>query len=185
MDAIQDDETTVSIFKDRTLSSYRIISRRMCLSTLILDTTLGNIYTFLFGSNGRRGLRTFQFTSTALSGMIIGHYSSNKEVSITTISSSLTVLDQLIEINQSGQVIEGFTAIVEKNLVIIALRSALVLRYIKKSNSISVKYFGHSTEKKSLDQDFFPEKTSLLRAFYQYNLFPERSIIDLYIGYFL
>ena len=45
--------------------------------------------------------------------MILGHSSSDEEVSTVAISSSLAVLDQLIEINQSAQVIEGFTAIVE------------------------------------------------------------------------
>jgi hypothetical protein len=45
--------------------------------------------------------------------MILGHSSSDEEVSTVAISSSLAVLDRLIEINQSAQVIEGFTAIVE------------------------------------------------------------------------
>ncbi|KAI9784988.1 MAG: hypothetical protein M1839_001184 [Geoglossum umbratile] len=113
MDAGQGGEATVSIFKDRTLPFYRIISHPEVLSSLILETPTYTIYTFLFGPNGRRGLNAFRFTATALSEMILGHPSSDEEVSITAISSSLAVLSRLIEINQSAQVIEGFPAIVE------------------------------------------------------------------------
>ncbi|MCJ1413701.1 hypothetical protein MMC32_000025 [Xylographa parallela] len=113
MDASERDETTISIFKDRTLPFYRIISHPDVLSSLILESPVDTIYTFLFGPSGRRGLRVFRSTATALSGMVLGHSSSDEEVSSIAISSSLAVLDRLIEINQSAQVIEGFTAIVE------------------------------------------------------------------------
>jgi len=42
-------ETTVSIFRDRTLPLYRIISHPDVLSSLILETPVDTIYTFLFG----------------------------------------------------------------------------------------------------------------------------------------
>ena len=113
MDASRKDETTISIFRDRTLPFYRIISHPDVLSSLILETPVDTIYTFLFGPSGRRGLGVFRSTATALSGMILGHSSSDEEVSAIALSSSLAVLDRLVEINQSAQVIEGFTAIVE------------------------------------------------------------------------
>ena len=113
MDASQKDETTVSIFKDRTLPFYRIISHPDVLCSLILETSVDTIYTFLFGPSGRRGLSVFRFAATALSGIILGHSASDEELSTIAMSSSLAVLDRLIEINQSAQVIEGFTAIVE------------------------------------------------------------------------
>ena len=62
MDASQKDETTVSIFRDRTLPFYRIISHPDVLSSLILETPIDTIYTFLFGPSGRRGLRVFRST---------------------------------------------------------------------------------------------------------------------------
>ncbi|KAL9119512.1 MAG: hypothetical protein Q9187_003935 [Circinaria calcarea] len=113
MDVSQKDETIISIFRDRTLPFYRIISHPDVLSSLVLEIPVYTIYTFLFGPGGRRGLRVFRSTATALSGMILGHSSSDEEVSTIAISSSLAVLDRLIEINQSAQVIEGFTAIIE------------------------------------------------------------------------
>jgi hypothetical protein len=100
------------IFRDKTLPFFRIISYLDVLSLLILENLVDTIYTFLFGLSGWRGLSVFCFTATALSGMILGHLS-DKEVSTIAILSSLAVLDQLIEINQSAQVIKGFTAIVE------------------------------------------------------------------------
>jgi hypothetical protein len=114
MDASQKDETTVLIFKERTLPFYRIISHPDVLSSLILETPVDTIYTFLFGPGGRRGLGMFRSTATAISGMMLEHSPSDEEVSTIAISSSLAVLDRLIEINQSAQVIEGFTSIVEK-----------------------------------------------------------------------
>ncbi|KFY58166.1 hypothetical protein V496_06233 [Pseudogymnoascus sp. VKM F-4515 (FW-2607)] len=113
MDASQTDETSISIFKERTLPLYRIISHPEVLYSLILETPVDTIYTFLFGPSGRRGLGVFRFTATALSGMVLGNSPSDEEASIIAISSSLAVLDRLIEINQSAQVIEGFSAIVE------------------------------------------------------------------------
>jgi len=57
MDASQEDETILSIFRDRTLPFYRIISHPDVLSSLILETPVDTIYTFLFGPSGRRGVR--------------------------------------------------------------------------------------------------------------------------------
>ncbi|KFY14961.1 hypothetical protein V491_05834 [Pseudogymnoascus sp. VKM F-3775] len=113
MDASQMAETSISIFRDKAIPLYRIISHPDVLSSLILETPVDTIYTFLFGPSGRRGLGVFRFTATALSRMILGHSSSDEEASIIAISSSLAVLDRLIEINQSAQVIEGFSSIVE------------------------------------------------------------------------
>lgn len=113
MDASQKDEIVISIFRDRVLPFYRIISHPDVLSSLILETAVDTMYTFLFGPSGRRGLQVFRFTATALSGMVLEHSLSDEEVFIVAISSSLAVLDRLVETNQSAQVIEGFTAIVE------------------------------------------------------------------------
>jgi hypothetical protein len=113
MDVNQNAETTVSIFKDRTLPFYRIISYPDVLSSLILETPVDTIYTFLFGPSGRRCLSVFRFTAAALSEMFFGNASSDEESSIIAISSSLAVLNRLVEINQSAQVLEGLSAIVE------------------------------------------------------------------------
>jgi len=45
-------KTTISIFRDRTLPFYRIISHLDVLLSLILKTPINTIYTFLFGPSG-------------------------------------------------------------------------------------------------------------------------------------
>jgi hypothetical protein len=69
------------------------------LSLLILETPVNTIYTFLFSPSGRRRLRVFRSTVTALSRIILGHSLSDKDASTITVSSSLVVLDRLIKIN--------------------------------------------------------------------------------------
>lgn len=95
----QQEKTIVSIFRDTAIPFYRIISHPDVLSSLILETPIDTIYTFLFGPSGRRGLSVFRFTATALCEMILGHSPSDEGVSNTAVSSSLAVLDRLIEIN--------------------------------------------------------------------------------------
>lgn len=113
MDTNQTEGKIISVFKESVVPFYRIISHPDVLSSLILETHVDTIYTFLFGPGGRRGIRSFTFTATALSAMVPGHISSIEEVTSVAVSSSLAVLDRLIEINQSAQVIQDFTAIVE------------------------------------------------------------------------
>ena len=59
MDASKKDETTILIFRDRALPFYGIISHPDVLSSLILEAPVDAIYTFLFGSSGRRGLNVY------------------------------------------------------------------------------------------------------------------------------
>lgn len=113
MDESQQEELIISIFRDRTHPFYRIISHQDVLSSLILESPVDTIYTFLFGPSGRRGLSVFRFTAIALRGMTSRHSSSDEGVLINAISSSLAVLDRMIETNQTAQIIEGLTATVE------------------------------------------------------------------------
>ena len=109
----QIEETTVSIFRERTLPFYRIISHPDVLSSLILETPLDCIYNFLFGPSGRRALGVFRFTATAISGLVLNHPLHDEELSSVAITSSLAVLQRLVDVNQSAQVIEDFVPIVE------------------------------------------------------------------------
>lgn len=112
-DSLDTSQNTEAFFKDRVLPFYRIIAYPDVLSSLILETPVDTIYNFLFGPGGRRGLSVFRFTGTALSAMALRHSSNNEEISNIAVTSSVAVLDRLMDINQSAQVIEGFTPIVE------------------------------------------------------------------------
>lgn len=110
MDATQHGASSVLIFEDKTLPFFRIISHPDVRSSLILETPVDTIYTFLFGPSGRRGLSVFRFTVTALGELLS---KSDEDLSIVAVSASLAVLRQLIDLNQTAQITEGFTAIVE------------------------------------------------------------------------
>ncbi|TVY93442.1 hypothetical protein LAWI1_G000629 [Lachnellula willkommii] len=110
---VRNDEASVSIFKERILPFFRIISHPDVLYSLVLENPVDTIYTFLFGPNGRRGLSVFRFAASALCTVMLSRLSSDEAVAVIALSSVLAVLDRLIELNQSAQVIEGFTAIIE------------------------------------------------------------------------
>ncbi|KAH8587828.1 P-loop containing nucleoside triphosphate hydrolase protein, partial [Bisporella sp. PMI_857] len=113
MDISETEDATLSIFRERTLPFYRIISHPDVLSSLVLETPLDSIYSFLFGRNGQRALSMFRFTARAVSSLLASSRLDGGDLSTDAMTSSLAVLEQLIEINQRAQVIEGFSPIVE------------------------------------------------------------------------
>jgi len=106
-------EASISIFKERILPFFRIISHPDVLYSLVLENPIDTIYTFIFGPSGKRGLSVFEFVASALCTMMGSRFSSDEEVAVIALSSVLAVLDRVIELNQSAQVIEGFTGIIE------------------------------------------------------------------------
>ncbi|TVY42873.1 NFX1-type zinc finger-containing protein [Lachnellula subtilissima] len=106
-------EASISIFKERILPFFRIISHPDVLYSLVLENPIDTIYTFIFGPSGKRGLTVFEFAASALCTMMVSQLSSDEEVAAIALSSVLAVLDRVIELNQSAQVIEGFTGIIE------------------------------------------------------------------------
>jgi hypothetical protein len=85
----------------------------MCCPPYYWRLAVDTIYTFLFGPSGRRGLRAFRFTATALSELMSGSTLGDDETHIIALSSSLATLNRLIEINQTAQVVHGFTSVIE------------------------------------------------------------------------
>lgn len=104
----------ISTFTECTLPFFRIISHPGVLSSLLLENQVAIIYTFLFGPAGQRGLTLFRLTSNALGGLVQRqNIAGDHELSGTAVSSTLAVLDRMIEINQTAQVIDGFSAVVQ------------------------------------------------------------------------
>ncbi len=113
MNVSQKNEIIVTIFRNMILSFYKIISHSNVLFSLILKTFVDTIYIFFFNLNYRRDLSVFRFTTAALSEMMLSHSSSDEKLFIIVISSSLAILDRLIEINQNAQILEDFTVFVK------------------------------------------------------------------------
>ena len=104
--------TSLHIFKDRTLPFFRTISHPDILSSLILETPLDTICTFLFGPNGRRAINLFKSTTSALGALAREETAKDKDLTSIAVTASLAVLERIIELNQSAQVITEFTSIV-------------------------------------------------------------------------
>ena len=109
-------------FKDRTLPFFRIISHPDILSSLILETPLDTIYTFLFGPNGRRAINLFKFTTPALVALAWDETAKDEELTSIAVTASLAVLERIVELNQAAQVITEFTSIVSEFSTIIPER---------------------------------------------------------------
>ncbi|KAI4175839.1 MAG: hypothetical protein LQ343_001452 [Gyalolechia ehrenbergii] len=105
-------QTSLDDFRDTTLPFLRTISHPDVLSSLILETPLDTIYTFLFGPNGRRAVSLFKSTASAV-GTCASHTGVQDEESIAVaVTTCLSALERIVELNQGAQVIDEFTSIV-------------------------------------------------------------------------
>ncbi|KAL8963110.1 MAG: hypothetical protein Q9193_000584 [Seirophora villosa] len=105
-------KTRLCTFKDRTLPFFRTISHPDILSSLILETPLDTICTFLFGPNGRRAISLFKATALALGALACDETAKVEELTSIAVTASLAVLERIVELNQVAQVIAEFTSIV-------------------------------------------------------------------------
>lgn len=120
-------EARMVIFRDSILPFYQILSHPTILASLILETAVDTLYTFLFGPGGRRGVSIFQFTAKVLTEIMNSNNDSSDDAFRNiALSSSITVLDKLIEINQTAQIISKFSDTVE-TIVKCIPENALVL----------------------------------------------------------
>ncbi|KAL9027440.1 MAG: hypothetical protein Q9196_004037 [Gyalolechia fulgens] len=99
-------------FKDKTLPFLRTISHPDVLSSLILETPLDTICTFLFGPNGRRAISLFKSIASTLGSRALHTGVQDEEFIAIAVKTCLSVLERIVELNQGAQVIDEFTAIV-------------------------------------------------------------------------
>lgn len=105
-------QTRLRKFKNTTLPFFRTISHPDILSSLILETPLDTICTFLFGPNGHRSINLFKATTSALGALAWDDTAKDKELISIAVTASLAVLEKIVELNQGAQVIADFTSIV-------------------------------------------------------------------------
>ena len=103
---------SLRIFKDRTLPFFRTISHPDILSSLILEVPLDTIYTFLFSLNSRRAINLFKSTTSALGALAWEETAEDEDLASIAVIASLAVLERIVELNQSAQVITEYTSIV-------------------------------------------------------------------------
>lgn len=105
-------EKRMRIFKDRTLPFFQTITHPDILSSLILEAPLDTICTFLFGPNGRRAINLFKSTTSTLGAFASAETTEDEDLTSIAVTASLAVLERIVELNQSAQVIPEFMSIV-------------------------------------------------------------------------
>lgn len=96
------EEMTIRIFKERTLSFFQIIFHSNVLSSLILETLLDIICTFLFDSNNRRAINLFKVIAIALTTLALVEFLKDNKLSSIALTTSLIVLQRIVDLNQSA-----------------------------------------------------------------------------------
>ena len=125
------EEMMIRIFKERTLSFFQTIFHSNVLSSLILKTSLDIICTFLFGSNDRRAINLFKVTAVALTALALVESLKDDELSSIALTTSLIVLQRIVNLNQSAQIIANFTPIA--NTISICIPEQLSLYVVRQS----------------------------------------------------
>lgn len=105
-------ERMLHIFKDSTLPFLRIISHPDIMSSLILEAPLDIIYTFLFGPNGRRAINLFKSVASTLGAFVRAETIKDEDLASIAVTATLAVLEKILDLNQTAQVIPEFTSIV-------------------------------------------------------------------------
>lgn len=106
-------EYVIRVFKRITLPFYRIVSHPDVLSSLILESSVDTICSFLFGPNGRRAVTIFRFAAHALSALASDSSLENQEQFSIALTATVALLQRIVDLNQSAQVMDDFTPIVE------------------------------------------------------------------------
>ncbi|KAI9712970.1 MAG: hypothetical protein M1812_006717 [Candelaria pacifica] len=99
------------LFEGALLPFFETITHPKVVSSLILETSIDVIHNFLFGSGGLRGVALFSFASNNL----IDDSQGNDEgkVLATSLVACLGVLQKLIDLNGTAQIMKDFHPAVE------------------------------------------------------------------------
>ncbi|KAI4189062.1 MAG: hypothetical protein L6R41_001729 [Letrouitia leprolyta] len=103
---------SLDVFKDKTLPFLRTLTHPDIESSLILETPLETIFNFLFGPNGRRAVSIFKSTASAIGSPTLHVGNHDDEFVTIAVTTCLSALERIVELNQGAQVIDQFTAIV-------------------------------------------------------------------------
>lgn len=107
-------EKRLSTFDNKILPFFRTITYPDVLASLILETPLDTICTFLFGPNGRRAIHLFKFVTSALIALARDEKIKDEDHVSTALIASLAVLERIVDLNQSAQVVMELTPIVSE-----------------------------------------------------------------------
>ncbi|KAI9704956.1 MAG: hypothetical protein M1836_006736 [Candelina mexicana] len=104
-------ETDPQLFENALLPFFQTLTHPNVASSLILEAPLDTIHNFLFGTGGRRGVALFKFTTRNLSD-ISAEDDNGKSIAVALVA-CLGVLQKIIDLNGTAQVMEDFHPVVE------------------------------------------------------------------------
>ncbi len=124
-------EMMIHIFKKKTLSFFQIIFHLNVLSFLILKISLNIICTFLFDLNDHHAINLFKVTAIAFTAFALKESFKDDELSSIVLTMSLIMLQRIMNLNQSTQIIANFTLIM--NIISICISKQLSLYVVQRS----------------------------------------------------
>ncbi|MCJ1396116.1 hypothetical protein MMC18_009005 [Xylographa bjoerkii] len=100
-------EKATELFTRATLPILQVITHKEVLSSLVLEASRGTIFNVMYGIQGRRAVAFYEgliklLQQIAAIGLV------DKETLSLSLSASLTVLSQIIECNQTANLVEEF-----------------------------------------------------------------------------
>ncbi|KAL8671577.1 MAG: hypothetical protein Q9168_003921 [Polycauliona sp. 1 TL-2023] len=109
----QENRESLSLFHNALLPFFQIMSHREITSSLILEHAVEQIYTFLYGSGGHRGVKVFRFFASVISNMVAENDEEEYQRRGTVLRPCIAVLERLVELNQGASLHQDFLPIVE------------------------------------------------------------------------
>ena len=106
-------EKAVELFTRATLPMLRVVTHREVLSSLVLEASKGTIFNVMYGIEGRRAIVFYEGLIKLLQ-QISSMELLDEETYILSLSAALAVLSQIIECNQTANLVEEFHGFLEE-----------------------------------------------------------------------
>lgn len=110
----QEDGEALLLFHKAVLPFFQLMSHREIASSLVLEHSVEQIYNFLYGSGGHRGVQVFRFSAKVISIMVTEDDNDEEHRKHgTVLRPCLAVMERLVELNQGALLHQDFIPIIE------------------------------------------------------------------------
>ncbi|KAL8847375.1 MAG: hypothetical protein Q9221_007562 [Calogaya cf. arnoldii] len=103
----------LSLFHNAVLPFLQTMSHREIASSLVLEHSVEQIYNFLYGNGGGRGVQIFRFIAKIVSTMVTEEDDEDYRKRGTVLRPCLAMLERLVELNQGAMLRKDFVPIIE------------------------------------------------------------------------
>lgn len=110
----QEDQEALLLFHKGVLPFFQLMSHREIASSLVLEHSVEQIYNFLYGNSGHRGVQVFRFSAKVISIMVTEDDNDEEHRKHgTVLRPCLAVMERLVELNQGALLHQDFIPIIE------------------------------------------------------------------------